>query len=89
MSSVVTYSEARQHLARLMEQVVANCNPVIITRRNGENAVLMSETDYNSLIETAYLLRSPANAQRLLTALARSREGGGKRMSLDEIRNTM
>jgi antitoxin YefM len=89
MSSVITYSEARQHLAELMEQVAADRKPVVITRRNGENAVLMSESDYNSLLETAYLLRSPVNARRLLTALERSRAGGGTPMSVAEIRLAM
>lgn len=47
----------------------------MITRRSGENVVVLSEEDYSSLEETAYLLRSPANARQLLEAVARDRAG--------------
>ena len=62
MSQAITYSEARQNLAETM-------NPVIITRQKSPSVVMMSLEDYNSIMETAYLLRSPANAARLREAI--------------------
>lgn len=66
----ITYSSARANLARTMDRVCEDHEALIITR-NGEQAVVMlSLEDYQSLEETAYLLRNPANAKRLLTATA-------------------
>ncbi len=62
----ITYSDARARLARTMEQVCDQHEPVIITRRKAGSVVLMSLDDYESLRETAYLLSNPANARRLL-----------------------
>ena len=70
----VTASEARRNLFPLIEQVNEDRVPVEITSRRG-HAVLMSLADYESLEETAYLLRAPANARRLLEALRQSAEG--------------
>lgn len=66
----VTYTHARSHLAQTMEQVCDNHAPVIITRRNRRSVVMISLEDYQALEETAYLLRSPKNACRLLEAVA-------------------
>ncbi|WP_312745323.1 YoeB-YefM toxin-antitoxin system antitoxin YefM [Cedecea neteri] len=65
----ITYSKARQELADTMQKVIDDRNPLLITRQNGGNCVLLSEEHYNSLEETAYLLRSPANAARLSQAI--------------------
>lgn len=62
----MTYSDARARLARTMEQVCDQHEPVIITRRKAGSVVLMSLGDYESLRETAYLLGSAANARRLI-----------------------
>ena len=67
--NAINYSTARNTLARAINRVVDNHEAIIITRKKGKNAVLMSLEDYDSLIETAYLLRSPTNAQRLLKAV--------------------
>ncbi|WP_433549512.1 type II toxin-antitoxin system Phd/YefM family antitoxin [Streptomyces sp. CA-294286] len=67
-------SEARTALFRLIERVNTDHGPVRITSRAGD-AVLMSAADYDSWQETVHLLRSPANAQRLMEAVARDREG--------------
>lgn len=70
----ITASEARKRLFPLIEQVNDDRQPIVITSRAG-NAVLMSEDDFNSWQETIYLLRSPANAQRLMGAVADIRQG--------------
>lgn len=70
----ITASEARKNLFPLIEQVNDDRTPIEITSRRG-TAVLMSLDDYNALEETAYLLRSPANAARLIEGLAQARAG--------------
>jgi antitoxin YefM len=75
MDSSISYSEARKNLKLVCDQVCEGREPVRITRRNGGNVVMLAEEEYNSLEETAYLMRSPANARRLLEAIARDREG--------------
>lgn len=73
----ITYSSARANLARTMDRVCEDHEALIITR-NGEQAVVMlSLEDYQSLEETAYLLRNPANAKRLLSAAAQLGAGKG------------
>ncbi|MBA3419138.1 MAG: type II toxin-antitoxin system Phd/YefM family antitoxin [Geodermatophilaceae bacterium] len=70
----ITASEARKNLFPLIEQVNADRVPVEIMSRRGD-AVLISRADYEALEETAHLLRSPANARRLLESLAQAQEG--------------
>lgn len=62
---VTTYSNARKNLASAMEQVCDSHEPLIITRSKAEPVVMLSLHDYNSLLETAYLLGNPANAHHL------------------------
>ena len=69
MSESITYSEARQNLAETMSRVCDHHEPVIITRQKSPSVVMMSLEDYNAIMETAYLLRSPANAARLRKAM--------------------
>ncbi len=69
----ISASEARSRLFPLIQQVNDDHAPVRITSRNGD-VVLMSAEDYDSWQETIYLLRSPANARRLMTAIARDKE---------------
>jgi antitoxin YefM len=66
----ITYTNARQNLAKTMEQVCRDHSPVIITRKASDSVVIMSLEDYNALEETAYLLRSPKNARRLMESIA-------------------
>ena len=73
----VSYSEARQNLSATMLQTVEDRAPVLITRQNGESCVLMSLEEYNSLEETAYLLRSPKNARRLMDSIENLKSGNG------------
>jgi len=70
----ISASEARSRLFPLIQQVNDDHAPVRITSRSGD-AVLMSAADYDSWQETIYLLRSPANARRLMEAIARDKEG--------------
>ena len=79
----ITASEARKNLFPLIEQVNDDRTPIEITSRRG-TAVLMSLDDYNALEETAYLLRSPANAARLITGLEQARAGDFSSHDLDE-----
>ena len=65
----ITYSHARSNLAQTMEKVCDDHAPIIITRKNQRSVVLLSLEDYRALEETAYLLRSPKNARRLLESV--------------------
>lgn len=65
----VNYSYTRQNLTAVMDKVGQDRAPIMITRQKGAPVVMMSLDDYNALEETAYLLRSPKNARRLMSAL--------------------
>ena len=80
----ITASEARKHLFPLIEQVNEDHAPVHITSRKG-NAVLLSEEDFSSWQETVYLLRSPANARRLLDSIAEAETGGTEYHELADV----
>ncbi|MEV5602839.1 type II toxin-antitoxin system prevent-host-death family antitoxin [Streptomyces sp. NPDC052299] len=80
----ITASEARKHLFPLIEQVNEDHAPVHITSRKG-NAVLMSEQDFTSWQETIYLLRTPANARRLLDSIAEAEAGGTEYHELTDV----
>jgi antitoxin YefM len=62
---VVTYSDLRKNLANVLDGVIDDHSPVLITRQNNQTAVLISLDDFNAYEETAHLLKSPANAKRL------------------------
>ncbi len=79
----ITASEARKNLFPLIEQVNNDSTPVEITSRRG-NAVLISLSDYEALEETAYLLRSPANAKHLLESLSQAVAGERQEYPLAE-----
>jgi antitoxin YefM len=66
----VSYSKLRDNLAAYMDEVCNGRAPLVITRRNARSVVLMSEEDYDGLVETVHLLNSPANAARLLRSIA-------------------
>ncbi len=86
MTVEISYSQARQRLASLLDDVTDDREIVIIRRRNGESAALIAADELVSLTETAHLLRSPANASRLLDALARALKGDGAVMTIEEVR---
>ncbi len=79
----ITYTAARENLASTIDQVCNDRNPVIITRKRSQSVVMMSLSDYDALEETAYLLRSPANAKRLVSALENLEKGKTKERQID------
>ncbi len=72
---VWSYSETRQNLKRVMDKVVEDRIPISITRRRGESVIMMAQSEYDALMETLHLLRSPTNAQRLLASVAQIEAG--------------
>ena len=81
-----TYTEARANLAELWDKVVADREIAIIHRRGKEDVALLPASELESILETAHLLRSPRNAQRLLTALARARDGEVRPESVEALK---
>ncbi|MFD2233820.1 type II toxin-antitoxin system Phd/YefM family antitoxin [Phaeospirillum tilakii] len=79
-----TYTEFRQSLARFMDQVCDSRAPLTVTRQKGRSVVVLDESEYDSLMETIHLLRSPANAQRLTTAIAQLDAGQGRERDIVE-----
>jgi len=80
----ITYTAARQNLAKTMEKVCRDRDPVIVTRKSSESVVIMSLEDYEALEETAYLLRSPENTRRLIESIAQLEHGHGTEKELME-----
>ena len=80
----ITYSHARSNLAKTMERVCDDHTPIIITRKNQHSVVMLSLADYDALEETAYLLRSPKNARRLLESVAELASSRGTERELIE-----
>lgn len=78
----ITYTSARTHLAKTMEKVCDDHAPIIITRNKAPSVVMMSLEDYEALQETAYLLRVPKNARRLLESIAQLESGQGQEQAL-------
>lgn len=72
---VVSFSEARKHLKSVLDTVNDDANATIVTRRDADDAVVMSLDYYNSLMETVYLLKSPANAAHLAESIAQYKAG--------------
>ena len=73
MPSETTYTQARANLAALCDKVASSHEPIIIHRRGAKDVALVNANELRSLTETAHLLRSPKNAQRLIAALVRAR----------------
>ena len=78
----ITYTSARGNLAKTMEKVCDDHSPVVITRKTAKPVVMMSLEDFEALEETAYLLRSPKNARRLLESVAELESGKGTEKEL-------
>ncbi len=81
---VVSYSEIRKNLKKYLDHVFFNHDPLIITRKNNENLVVLSIEDFNSLNETNYLLSSRKNADRLISSLKSLRNNQGIEKELVE-----
>ena len=86
MARETTYTEARANLASLCDQVAETREPLIIHRRGARDVALIAADELESLLETAHLLRSPKNAQRLITALMRARGEKLKPETVDKLR---
>lgn len=82
----ISYSNARARFAKVMDQVNRERDGIIITRQNGTSAVLMSLEDYESWQETLHLLRSPANARRLLDSVAGAKKGKARVRKLADLK---
>lgn len=82
----LSYTQVRANLAKLLDEVSLNKEVVIINRRNSENVALVSESELSGLLETAHLLRSSKNAQRLFKALLKSQSKKEKPQSLEELK---
>jgi antitoxin YefM len=80
----ITYTAARQNLAKMMEKVCKDHTPVIVTRKTTDSVVIMSLEDYEALEETATLLRSPKNARRLIESIAQLEAGQGFERELQD-----
>jgi antitoxin YefM len=89
MANRTTYTQARANLASICDTVAETRDAYIIERRNGENVALISEAEFNSLLETAHLLRSPKNARRLASALTRATRGKPAPSSPADLRRSM
>ena len=79
---IISFTEARNPLKSLLNQVVNNAGCAVITRRDSDDAVVMSLDFYNSLMETVYLLKSPANAEHLSKSIEQYRQGKIKESDL-------
>jgi len=89
LSVETTYTNLRQNLASVLKYVTDERDVVFVRRRRAGDVALIPAEELAGLIETAHLLRSPKNAHRLLAALGRARKGGGKRGSVDTLRQEM
>jgi antitoxin YefM len=83
--TAITYTAARESLASTMDRVCQDHDPVIITRKRDQAVVMLSLEDYESLQETAYLLRSPANAKRLIDAIDQLNQGNVIEKSVSDL----
>jgi antitoxin YefM len=89
MAVETSYTDARANLKALLEEAAESREPVIIHRRGAEDVALISADELRGLLETAHLLRSPKNAQRLLRALRRAGSRKLRPQSLDKLRADM
>lgn len=84
--TTISYTEAREQLATVWDRSVATREPVVISRRGAESVVLLPLEEWEGIQETAHLLRSPANARRLLSALLRFESGEGEPITTEQIK---
>jgi antitoxin YefM len=89
MTIQTTYSQARAQLASFLDAVTHNREVIVIQRRGQPDVAMIAADELTSLMETAYLLRSPANAERLLTALNRALKEEGENYSIADLRDDL
>ena len=81
--TAISYTAARENLAATMDKVCDDHAPIVITRNREQAVVMMSLADYEALEETAYLLKSPRNAKRIMSAVAQLDAGKGVARAVD------
>jgi antitoxin YefM len=81
----ITYSNFRQNLRSIINKVCDDADRVVVTTNDNRNVVVISQDEYNSLAETLYLLRSPANRERLFRGIEQANEGKGIERELADI----
>lgn len=86
MTIQTTYTRARARFAALLDEVTEQRDVVIIRRRGAEDVALIAADELAGLLETVHLLRSPANAERLLSAIERMRQQQGSPQTIDDLR---
>jgi antitoxin YefM len=89
MSRETTYTEARERFAELLDCVAEDREVIFVTRRGREKVAMVAADELSSLLETAHLLRSPRNAQRLLKALQRALKRAVRPQSVDSLRREL
>jgi antitoxin YefM len=85
MAIETTYTALRENLASVLDRVVDDQETVIVRRKGAKDVALLPATELAGLMETAYLLRSPKNAERLLGALRRAKQGQLRKMTIEEL----
>ncbi len=83
--TTISYTEARDKLASVWDETLATREPVVVKRRGHESVVILALEEWQGVIETAHLLRSPANARRLLGAIERLENGQGSVLTTDQV----
>jgi antitoxin YefM len=89
MSIETIYNQTSEQYQTWIDKAVDDREVIIVRRQNGDAAAIIAADELESLIETAHLLRSPKNAERLLTALARARKGEVEPLSISELKREM
>ncbi len=89
MAIETTYTRLRDNLASVLDQVANDQEVVIVRRRGAPDVALIPAEELTGLMETAHLLRSPANAKRLLRARRRAERGKGAPSTVDQLRREM
>lgn len=82
---IASYSDARANLKAVIDRTINDADATLIHRKKGGNAVLISEEQYNSLMETFYLMSNPANAKYLLESIAQDKHNQVRQMGLSEL----
>jgi len=78
----VSYSYTRQHLSSILNQITDDAETFCIERKNGKKIIMVDKDDYDSLLETSYLLKSPANTKELMKAIDEAHKNIGKKIDL-------
>lgn len=89
LSQTISVSQLRQHIKTVFDELASSRQPLRITRRNGEDMVVLPLSDYEALDQTAYLLRSPVNAQRLDAALSRDPKERHQFSSVTDLKHAL